>query len=150
MDEIKLRRATVGDAKRLYDWRNDSATRDNSLSHEPVGWEPHLKWLERCLADPCRALYIAEITGAVVGTVRADFDGREYELSWTVAPEQRGKGLGLGMVRALIDTLPADACYQATVLQGNEASHRIAQAVGMQVAEGSGSGIRYYGGRVLS
>ena len=149
MDEIQLRRATAGDARLLYDWRNDPATRDNSLSHEPVAWEAHLKWLGRCLTDSSRALYVAETSGNVVGTVRSDFDGKSYELSWTVAPEQRGKGLGLGMVRALIATLPVEAYYQATVLRGNEASHRIAQAVGMKVVECSGSGIRYCGGRSL-
>ena len=147
MDPILLRRATLEDAKILLDWRNDSATRQNSLCHAPVVWEKHLQWLQKCLDDPNRALYIAETDGIAVGTVRADFDGKIHELSWTVAPNQRGKGVGLQLVQSLIATLPFGSQYQAVVLTQNEASHRIALALGMQIANDFGSHVLYCGRR---
>lgn len=150
MGGVTLRRASSADAKLLYTWRNDPATRGNSLCHAPVLWETHLQWLETCLADSTRALYVAESSGEAVGTVRSDFDGKVYELSWTVAPDWRGRGLGLGMVRALIATLPLKSHYQAVVLHGNEASHRIALTLAMKVAERSDAGVVYRGRRTAS
>lgn len=147
MEIIKLRRAILDDAKMLFDWRNDPATRANSLQSESLDWEKHLSWLAACLENPERALYIAEVGGSSCGTVRADKAGSEYELSWTVAPEYRGKGLGKRMVAALIATLPADAYYQAVVLTDNAASHQIAKRLGMEVIELENGVVTYQGRR---
>jgi len=139
MGEVRLRPATIADAELLFAWRNDPLTRAQSIHTEPVAWESHLAWLQSSLQNPDRQLYIAEsaTNGAVqsiaLGTVRADRTDGEYELSWTVAPEQRGKGWGRQMVAALIECLPAGASYKAVVLLTNPASHRIAVALAMQV-----------------
>ena len=136
-ETVRLRPATMEDAERLFQWRNDPLTRSQSLQQQPVEWEAHLKWLQASLQNPDRQLYIAEsaTNGAVqsigVGTVRADRIDGEYELSWTVAPEQRGNGWGRHIVAALIATLPADATYRAIVMNTNPASERIAEALGM-------------------
>ena len=73
----------------------------------------------------------------VLGTVRADKLAEVYELSWTVAPEQRGKGWGKKMVAALIAVLPDGAAYQAVVLHTNPASERIAAGLGMALQSSS-------------
>ena len=136
----RLRPATLEDAQCLFRWRNDPLTRAQSLQQQPVEWEAHLKWLQASLQNPDRQLYIAESAALagqeqslLLGTVRADKTAGEYELSWTVAPEQRGKGWGRQMVAALIECLPSGATYTAVVLLTNPASHRIAVALAMQV-----------------
>ena len=137
-ETVRLRPATLEDAERLFQWRNDSLTRAQSLQQQPVEWQAHLNWLQASLQNPDRQLYIAESAALagqeqslLLGTVRADKTAGEYELSWTVAPEQRGKGWGRQMVAALIATLPADATYRAIVMNTNPASERIAEALGM-------------------
>ena len=139
-ERVRLRPATLEDAQCLFRWRNDPLTRAQSLQQQPVEWEAHLQWLQASLQNPDRQLYIAESAAQdssgqspVLGTVRADKSAEEYELSWTVAPEQRGKGWGRKMVAALIECLPAGASYKAVVLLTNPASHRIAVALAMQV-----------------
>ena len=150
MDKIVLRRAGMRDAKLLFDWRNDPATRANSLQPELLEWERHLCWLTACLDDSRRALYIAEKAGVPAGTVRADRTGGEYELSWTVAPESRGQGIGKHLVAALIGTLPSGARYRAIVLAENAASHRIAGGLGMEPVNVAGGFTTYQGRRVKS
>ena len=95
-ETVRLRPATLEDAERLFQWRNDSLTRAQSLQQQPVEWQAHLQWLQASLQNPDRQLYIAESAALagqeqslILGTVRADRTDGEYELSWTVAPEQR-------------------------------------------------------------
>ena len=145
MGEVRLRPATIADAELLFVWRNDPLTRQQSIRTQPVEWESHLAWLAASLQNPDRQLFIAEQAlpveqaTVVLGTVRADKMDEEYELSWTVAPEQRGNGWGRKMVAALIDQLPAGVAYQAVVLNTNPVSQRIAAGLGMVVKSSSPS-----------
>ena len=145
MGEVRLRPATIADAQLLFAWRNDPLTRTQSIRTQPVEWESHLAWLAASLQNPDRQLFIAEQAlpveqaTVVLGTVRADKMDEEYELSWTVAPEQRGNGWGRKMVAALIDQLPAGVAYQAVVLNTNPVSQRIAAGLGMVVKSSSPS-----------
>jgi RimJ/RimL family protein N-acetyltransferase len=130
---LVLRLATQADADLLLAWRNDEQTR--ALSHHTglVSTEMHANWLGASLADPHRKLYVAMRDTEPVGTVRADFDAAHgaWQLSWTVAPQLRGLGLGQQMV-----TLAAEQIAEpitAQVKLGNAASARIAQACGMQL-----------------
>ena len=145
MGEVRLRPATIADAQLLFAWRNDPLTRTQSIRTQPVEWESHLAWLAASLQNPDRQLFIAEQAlpveqaTVVLGTVRADKMDEEYELSWTVAPEQRGNGWGRKMVAALIDQLPAGVANQAVVLNTNPVSQRIAAGLGMVVKSSSPS-----------
>ena len=137
-ETVRLRPATLEDAQRLFAWRNDPLTRAQSLQQQPVVWEDHLQWLQASLQNPARQLFIAESAGLTgqeqpltLGTVRADKTEETYELSWTVAPEERGKGWGRKMVAALIEILPAQASYTAIVLHSNPASQRIAESLAL-------------------
>jgi RimJ/RimL family protein N-acetyltransferase len=124
---MKLRPATLDDAKLLFDWRNDPLTREASITTEPVAWEGHLKWLQATLQNPRRALLIAE-TDRPVGSVRIDW-GEPTELSWTVAPEARGQGVGRAMVSAAVP----DGMVIAHIKQENVGSQKIAEAAGFRL-----------------
>src|SRR3989339_1439313 len=103
----KLRKATIEDAKNLFEWRNDPLTREQSIHTDPVEWQDHLAWLERSFSNPSREIYIFEEDGKPVGTCRIDKekkDGQDiYELSWTVSPVSRGQGVAKRMVGSLVE-----------------------------------------------
>ena len=128
---LRLRPATAADAALLLAWRNDDATRMASHNTEPVHPEDHARWLDALLRNPARRLFIAEANGEPVGSVRADRDddGACHELSWTVAPTARGRGLGVRMVRLLMTEVSGPV--RAEVKPGNPASVRIAEAAGL-------------------
>jgi RimJ/RimL family protein N-acetyltransferase len=97
---LVLRRAVPGDRDRLLAWRNDAATRAGSFSPGVVTAPDHERWLARTLADAGRRLFVAEEGGAPVGQVRLDRDGTEAEVSISVAPSARGRGVAGAMLAA--------------------------------------------------
>ena len=103
---LSFRLATLEDAELLFRWRNDNDTRANSRETAPVPWQSHLRWLEAKLRDDLCDVLIAEKDGESVGTVRIEVRNDETELSWTVAPEQRGRGIGRGIVRCAAGLRP--------------------------------------------
>jgi spore coat polysaccharide biosynthesis predicted glycosyltransferase SpsG/RimJ/RimL family protein N-acetyltransferase len=95
----RYRPARDADADLLLAWRNDPSVRAVSHATHEVAPAEHAAWLERVLADPDRALLVVEREGRPVGTVRFDREGAEATISVTVAPEQRGRGVGVRAIR---------------------------------------------------
>lgn len=138
---VKLRRASMNDMEVLFRWRNDPATRKASLNTQEITIEEHETWLRSALADKDRRIYIAEVDGEPVGTIRADYESGIYRLSWTVGPDFRGKGYGKDMVLALVEELKSPV--RAEVKADNIASRRIAESAGMKLEREEG-GILYF------
>jgi RimJ/RimL family protein N-acetyltransferase len=138
---LRLRPATIEDARILFEWRNDPQVRAASHKQDKISFEAHLSWLKSALANPDRRLYIAEEDGMSVGTVRSDWANDAYTLSWTVRPEARGKGIGKRMVLLLAEQI--EKTIRAEVKVGNLASIRIAQATGMQL-DSIKDGVMYF------
>lgn len=91
--ELTVREATEADAVLLLGWRNDPGTREWSRSDRPEVEPVHREWLRKSIENPDRLLLIVE-TDHPVGTVRFDRAGPgTWEVSITVAPGDRGKGM---------------------------------------------------------
>ena len=122
---MRLRPATMEDAERLFDWRNDPVTRAASVHRDPVAWDDHLAWLEAALADPSRRILIAE-DRVPQGTVRLD-GGQRTEVSITLAPAARGHGLATPILRLATD---GRGPFVARIRPDNAASRRAFEAAG--------------------
>ncbi len=127
---MKLRPATMADAEQLHAWRNDDHTREMSVRSDEVPLADHLQWLASVIENPRRELLIAEVDDVPVGTVRLDH-GDEVEVSYTVAPNARGKGYGTTMVKMV-----APMNCVAAVQSNNAASQRILANAGFTLVEG--------------
>ena len=128
-ETITLRSATIQDAEMLYNWRNDPETRKASHSTSQVIKDEHIAWLTKTLSNAKRRLFVAEEDGTPVGTVRADLSEGVWELSWTVAPNARGRGVAKQMVTLLAQQISEP--IRAKVKAGNIASAQIAGFSGM-------------------
>ena len=135
---VTLRPARAEDCDRIYDWRNDPLSRRMAIRRERIDYFDHRRWFARALRDPDRDLRIAEADGLPVGAVRADRRPEGRVLSWMVAPEARGLGLGKRMLRAFVAEL--EGPLQARIRPDNEASLRMARAAGLSPA-GEADGI---------
>ena len=140
-EDIILRPATLQDAEMLLRWRNDPETRRASRVTRPVSRNEHMKWLANSLQSPTRQLRIAEQDGVPVGVVRADYVDGINELSWTVAPDARGSGIGKQMVAGFVRELKGP--IRSQIRKGNSSSTRIAESVGMRLAR-EAEGFLYY------
>lgn len=138
---MKLRYAELADAEILLRWRNDEITRHASHNSAPISWKSHLAWLKRVINDPKWRLFIAEENGVAVGTVRAVLINAAWELSWTVAPEARGRGLAKKMV-ALLDS-QIFGKKVAQIKKENLASVKVARSIGM-VLEREINGVLFF------
>ena len=136
-----LRPATLGDADLLLSWRNDPETRRNSRKTQLVSPGEHMAWLSTVLVDADRQLYVALLNGKPIGTARADRNEKGYELSWTVAPENRRQGYGKAMVSLLVAQLTGTV--RAEIKEGNLASMKIARAAGLNLQYATG-GITFW------
>lgn len=126
---VRPRPARPGDAELLLAWRNDPDTRRWSRSHDAVDLATHRRWLADSLDRDDRLLLVVADARGPVGTVRWDRDGSGWEVSITVAPERRGEGLALPMLRAGEDALRArtgaGTAVTAVVHTRNDASARL-------------------------
>jgi len=129
-EPIDLRPAGLQDAALLLLWRNDPLTRRFSINDAVVGWDEHIAWLEASLAMETRQLLVA-VRGRPVGLVRIDRD-EATEMSWTVAPDARGQGVGRSMLAA---ALPIRGRIVARIKSDNVASRRLASRVGFALLE---------------
>ncbi len=138
-----IRKVTFDDWEVLLAWRNELETRKNSHNREFVREESHKAWLRSALANENRQLYVGCIDGSLVGTVRADFSEvtNDYELSWTVAPDFRGKGIGKMMVKILVEKL--NSRVRAEIKSGNTGSVKIAESVGMKFKKEENNVLHY-------
>jgi UDP-2,4-diacetamido-2,4,6-trideoxy-beta-L-altropyranose hydrolase len=142
--DVLLRDAKHSDVERLLIWRNDHVTRQNSLNQEPVSREDHERWFRNRLISSDSDLLIAEADGVPVGVVRLDWDEdmANCDLSFTVAPEHRGKGFGLKIVRqALKELRNVRVC--AEVKTSNIASLRIFSTLGFEIIDSQGEVLMY-------
>lgn len=126
-----IRPAEFSDWKILLDWRNDPETRENSVSSVEIVEESHKQWLKHTLESCIRKIFIYE-TDKPLGTIRLDIvDWETKILSWTVAPEARGAGVGTAMLKLFLEKY-SDA-YFAEILPRNKASMAMAKKVGFEV-----------------
>jgi RimJ/RimL family protein N-acetyltransferase len=144
VEMLTLRPATLDDAKPLFDWRNDEQTRAASVDTAALKWESHLAWLARTLGDPMRRLWIAELDGSAVGTVRLDTAADGVGLmSWTVAPAARGQGVATEMVRMAADEAARRQPLRAEIKAGNTASIKVAEAAGFACVDSPTALLRF-------
>lgn len=133
---LRLRPALVTDAYGLWIWANDPATRAASFGRSRIEWPGHLEWLTAQLADPAVLILVAESTaGCPCGVVRLETHDQwtTARLSYGLAPEARGQGLGRTLVVAGLDALRAlhpVTQVHAAVSTGNAPSLRILRQLG--------------------
>ena len=132
----RLRAATNDDWAMLLAWRNDSGTRESSIDTGVVSEDGHRNWLAASLTNPDRHLFVVEVEGEPVGTTRLDRREDGWEISITVAPEQRGKGFGGVMLDATtewFDENIGEPVMLSTIKPSNPASLALFAKKGYEV-----------------
>jgi RimJ/RimL family protein N-acetyltransferase len=142
---VRLRPATLADAPFLYAIRNDPQTRAASRNSKELSYADHYHWFNLSLSNPTRRIFIAEFVTEsgemAIGSGRFDRVNGSEVLSWTIAPDQRGKGYGTALVAALADFDKGKLI--AYIKEDNVASRRVAEAAGLLLS-GEKDGICQY------
>jgi len=125
----------------LLEWANDPEVRAASGNRPRIKKADHQKWFSRILQDPRSRLLMIKQADQVVGVVRVIHIDTYHEVSWTVAPEFRHRGIGRKMVAMV--TADLDGPLRATVERSNAASIKVARTAGFVLYKEK-NGILYY------
>ncbi|MEO1731349.1 MAG: UDP-2,4-diacetamido-2,4,6-trideoxy-beta-L-altropyranose hydrolase [Pseudomonadota bacterium] len=128
--ELKVRPVTQCDARALFDWRNAVENRRMMNNQEELVWANHIDWLDRVLRDKRRLLFIGEVGGQAVGSIRFDIgeDG-VAEPSILLDPSFHGLGLGPYLLGAG-EAMTGASTFHAVVLKRNRASQVLFERAG--------------------
>jgi len=102
----------------------------NSHNQNKISYENHLKWFINQLKNTNVYIYIVVYRNVSVGTVRKEWSGDCWIISWTVSPACRGKGYGTLMVKKFLEDI--NGIVKAEVKLGNIASQKIAEKAGLE------------------
>jgi UDP-2,4-diacetamido-2,4,6-trideoxy-beta-L-altropyranose hydrolase len=108
-------------------------TRANGFNPGAIKREDHVRWFRARLRNPigCRFFIVQTPSGIPLGQVRFDDLGGEWEISYSVAPSFRGRGVGQLVLTAGLRALGPDAgTVSGQVKPGNAPSRRIFESLG--------------------
>jgi UDP-2,4-diacetamido-2,4,6-trideoxy-beta-L-altropyranose hydrolase len=123
---LRLRPVREDDCGRLWQWANDPLVRQVSFSSQTIPWDQHVKWFQSRLADSTEMFLIVEDSDdRPVGQIRYTLGSERAEVSITMDPDFRGKGLGsaaLSMATTEVFRKTGTVAIDAWIKAGNEAS----------------------------
>jgi len=131
-----LRRATIEDLNRLFEWRTEKTAKAVSLSTGAIEWEDHVQWLsERLILTHNESIWIAEDEdGSPYGSGRIMItDDGIGLISVVIDPAHRSRGLGTELIGSLVEKIRRmNRVPVARILRENKPSRRAFEAAGFQ------------------
>jgi RimJ/RimL family protein N-acetyltransferase len=103
--DLQLRPATYDDMDLLYKWANDKDVRKNSFNSKPIPYEDHVKWFGNIMSDETVLQYIMCEQNIPIGQIRLNIENDKAYIGYSISADNRGKGLGVAMIRLLISEL---------------------------------------------
>ena len=134
---MKLRKASFGDSKLLFDWANESGVRRNAINSNPIEWNDHQTWFHMKLQNEFSFIYIAEIEDIPRGQIRFDLENYISYIDYSIAVDERGKGYGVQILELGIfemkKLIPNLSTFIACVKPDNIASKRVFEKLGFSI-----------------
>jgi UDP-2,4-diacetamido-2,4,6-trideoxy-beta-L-altropyranose hydrolase len=136
---LRVRPANVDDESLLLEWANERTARRNARSTALISAAEHSTWFRSRLDDQEGThIYIAETSdGVPAGQVRFDRQSAEWRISYALAPQFRGRGLGRALLEAGMHEfarVAPGANLIAEVKASNESSRRVFEALGFTMS----------------
>ncbi len=104
--QVALRPAASGDCRRLWEWRNEAATREASFNRNPIPYPEHERWFSRKVQDPDTRIFIVlDEAGREVGYLRFDIHADGAEIGVGMDKAERGRGYGSAAIRLGSDSI---------------------------------------------
>lgn len=126
--ELTLRKATPKDMELFYFWANDPTLRANSFQQKPIQWENHIFWFTKKIRSTETEMWVMQtFHGLPLGQIRFDKDDAGINISYSLDPIARGRGLGTKLLELGINKISEknpDAVIQGQVKKSNTASRK--------------------------
>ncbi|MFZ4602138.1 MAG: pseudaminic acid synthase [Caulobacterales bacterium] len=139
-ERLTVRAAALEDCEAIWGWRNHEAVRAASFDQGAIALEDHARWYRAALADPDRALLVAELDAVPAACVRFDRTTHGARVSIFADPARIGCGIGTPALRAaegwLRDAWPDVENIVAEIRKENVRSRRAFEKAGYCGADG--------------
>ena len=103
LHNILLRKASIEDAKLLFDWANEEAVRNNAINQTKIEWENHLKWLKNKIESSSTVIFIVQSKNAPIGQIRLDLIEGWWEVDYSIDKGFRRLGIGKVILKKVIE-----------------------------------------------
>lgn len=114
--QLYLRPVELSDAMLLFQWRNEKATRANSLCGEELVYEDHVQWLESVLGTAKAQYFFILMAGLVpVGQIRLAVENETALISYSVDVAHRVCGYGRMILQMAEDKLREQSVHLTLV-----------------------------------
>ena len=147
--QLKLRKARLSDLDLYFQWVNDLDARQNATSVKPILYNDHCEWFSKKIISKDAYLWVLERDETPIGQIRFDIDRHKKEatISYLIAQEYRGQGIGLSIVKMGLELFFMEekniSIIIAVVKLTNEASRKIFEHLGFRIST-EGNGFLYY------
>lgn len=108
MNGLYLRMVDVSDIDLLYEWANDPESRRNSFNQDVIEYEDHVKWFNSTLHDESVMQFILMNGDSPVGQIRVVIKDDVGEISYSISPDERGRGYGKHIIQMLKGLVTSD------------------------------------------
>lgn len=146
VEEFEIKLAQIEDMKDIYDLSNDDLVRANSFNQEKIQWEDHQKWFKNKLEDEKSLFYVIRNDSDLIAQIRFDMNDEDAEISISIAPNFRGKGLGANLLKITSEKVISEKEAKkiiAYVKNDNAASKTIFEKAGYILKEKDSGKLRY-------
>lgn len=132
--DVILRKATMDDMQKVYNWRNHIDIRKCSRNNGEIDFQQHQRWFREVLDDQDRLLLIGSVDKRDVAVLRYDIDNNEAEVSVFLAPDEIGRGYGKALLAAgekyIVTNRPDVESVIAEVMAENKVSQKLFESSG--------------------
>jgi UDP-2,4-diacetamido-2,4,6-trideoxy-beta-L-altropyranose hydrolase len=135
--ELAVRLAKPNDCVEFFNWANDPAVREQSLSPSTIQLDDHKKWfLEKISSNTCE-IYVMEAFGLPVGQVRFDLIGDCAEIDYSLDKIARGRGWSPSLLEKSIEAYRRRQSkpLRAVVKNSNLPSRAVLFKIGFEESE---------------
>ena len=148
--DLAVRLANPDDCVEFFNWANDPAVREQSLSPSTIQWPDHKEWFAEKISSASCEIYVLEASGLPVGQVRFDLIGDCAEIDYSLDKIARGRGWSPTLLKKSIGAyrLRQSKPLRAVVKNSNLPSREALLKVGFQESASLKSPL-FYGGSVL-
>lgn len=136
MEKLTLREAKDTDCDILFQWANDGETRQNSFQTNKISYQEHVRWFQGKMKNPACQIFILLRDEKEAGQIRLDWKEDLAEISYVIASEYRGLGLGSEILK-LVERYSRGKVLLGRVKKGNTASGRCFEKNGYEKREKS-------------
>ena len=82
--DLVVRLAKADDCVEFFNWANDPAVREQSLTTSTIQWEDHKRWFAEKISSASCEIYVLEASGLPVGQIRFEKSGSVAEINYSL------------------------------------------------------------------